>query len=352
MSLKHQLTQSTFESILTEQEFSEGSGSAGSGVLTRYNALSVERLSVAGASDLGERAGEGVTWLNWSGLSNTARLAKLFDHFGIHPLTAEDILNSESRSKLEESTESLFVVIKIPVSMDGIGVIEAVHFCLYWQGNTVLTFSEIPLKFLADLDRRLDDPKRKIRTYGVDYLVWALLDLVTDHSLRFVEHLSDRVEEIEDQLIDDEVDVEMETIHGIKNEVTQTYRLLRPCREITAQLSTSDSVMMGENTERYFRDLHDHAAEAVEQVDHLRDKTASLRELYFTLMSHRMNAVMKVLTSLSAIFLPLTFLAGIYGMNFVHMPELRLPWAYPAFLALLVTLAVVLAIYFKKKGWL
>ncbi|WP_411847436.1 magnesium/cobalt transporter CorA [Roseibacillus persicicus] len=352
MSLKHQLTQSTFESILTDLEWIEGRASAPAGVLTQYCPKNVDRQPVSGVADLRDKCCDGITWLNWSGLGETTKMAKLFEHYGIHPLTAEDILNCESRSKLEESSESLFVVMKIPVSMEEVGVIEAVHFCLFWQGNTVLTFSEIPLKFLTDLDRRLDDPKRKIRSHGVDYLVWALLDLVTDHSLRFVEHLSDRVEEIEDQLIDDEVEIEMETIHEIKNEVTQTYRLIRPCREITAQLSSSDSVAMGENTARYFRDLHDHAAEAVEQIDHLRDKTASLRELYFTLMSHRMNGVMKVLTSLSAIFLPLTFLAGIYGMNFAHMPELGLRWAYPVFLVFLVSLAVVLAIYFKKKGWL
>ncbi|MGJ8724727.1 MAG: magnesium/cobalt transporter CorA [Roseibacillus sp.] len=351
MSLKHQLTQSTFENVLTEKEVGELKGAVPSGVWAHYGPEGIERLAVEDAREL-PKTEEGVTWVHWTGLGEGVALSRLFTCFGIHPLTAEDVLNMESRAKLEETSESLFVVLKIPVAMDDEGEIEMVHFCLFFEGTTVLSFSEIPLKFLEDLNRRLDDPKRRIRNLGADYLMWAILDLVTDHSLRFVDYLSDRVEELEDLLIDDEVEVSLEQIHGLKNEVSQTYRLLRPGREITSQLCISDSALLSSDTSRYFRDLHDHAAQASEQVDHLRDKATGLRELYYTLMSHRMNGVMKVLTSLSAIFLPLTFLAGLYGMNFAHMPELAWKWSYPVFLAFLSALAIALVCYFKKKRWL
>lgn len=351
MSLKHQLTQSTSDSILSGKEVLLEREGLPRGVVAQYGPKGIIRTEIAKSADIPVGEEGEITWLHWVGLRDSAQMSELFSRFGLHPLTGEDILNCQSRAKLEETSESLFIVVKIPVAMDEEGEIEMVHFCLFFEGQTVLSFSEVPLKFLQDLDRRLDDPKRKIRTLGPDYLVWALLDLVTDHSMRFVEHLSDRVEHLEDELIDEKVEVSMETIHGLKNEVSQTYRLLRPCREITAQLINSDSGLLQERSKHYFRDLYDHAAQTVEQVDHLRDKSSSLRELYYTLVSHRMNGVMKVLTSLSAIFLPLTFFTGLYGMNFAHMPELAWQWSYPIFLALLATLTLVLVIYFKKKRW-
>ncbi|MBK1832695.1 magnesium/cobalt transporter CorA [Roseibacillus ishigakijimensis] len=354
MYLKHLLTQSTFESILNEQELVEGRAAEASGVLTCYNRQEISRLPITGVRDLPEEnSAAGITWFHWNGLGDATQMARLFSHFGIHPLTGEDILNVESRTKIDEVSDSFFIVLKVPVAMDEDGEIEAVHFCLLYEENLVLTFSEIPLKFLTDLERRLDQPKRKIRSLGADYLVWAILDLISDHNLRFVDHLGDKVENLEDRIIADEGDsVAMADIHGVKSEVSQAYRLIRPSREVALQICNSDSALLRESSHRYFRDLHDHAVQAVEQADHLRDTAASLRDLYYTLMSHRMNGVMKVLTSLSAVFLPLTFLAGIYGMNFAHMPELSWPWAYPVFLLFLLTLAMVLCLYFKRKGWL
>ena len=191
-----------------------------------------------------------------------------------------------------------------------------------------------------------------IRGRGADYLVWAILDLVVDHNQRFVDHLEERVEELEDRLIDSQKMVEMEEIHELKNEVVQTNRLLRPCRDITTQMMSAEAISSDQSILCYFQDLHDHASQAVEELDHLRDKSVSLRELYFTMTSFRMNEVMKVLTSLSAIFLPLTFLAGIYGMNFTNMPELNWKWSYPIFMLALAILATLLTLYFKKKKWL
>jgi magnesium transporter len=352
MSLKHQLTQSTFESILTENDLVEGRKTSPVGTWTCYSKAEVRRTLITSASELTEPAPDEIRWLHWSGFDNTRELASLSNHFGIDPLMAEDILNPESRSKLEETSDSVFVVLKIPVAMDAEGEIEIIHFCLLLQKGVVLTFSEVPIKFLDDLFRRLDDKKRKIRSLEADYLCWAILDLLMDHSLRFVDHLSDRVEKIEDELIEDTSDVEMETIHGTKNEVSHTYRLLRPVRQISSQLCNSDSDLFSTRSARYFQDLYDHAVQAVERVDHLRDKAASLRELYYTMMSHRMNQVMKVLTSLSAIFLPLTFLAGVYGMNFAYMPELGWKWSYPIFLGVLISIGTALVVYFKRKRWL
>ena len=352
MSLKHQLSQSTHTGVITEGEFEKGIECQASGVWTCYDSERLERVPVTKAEDLTKTEEEQVKWLNWGGICDTEELAKIFTTFGLHPLMGEDVLNRESRSKFDESTGRFFVVLKIPVAMNELGLVESVHFALHWKDNTVLTFSEIQLDFLSDLDRRLDDPARRVRGQKADYLVWAILDLIVDHNQRFVDHLEERVEELEDQLMDSRQAVELEEIHELKNEVVQTIRLLRPCREITTSMMAADAVINGQNVLCYFQDLHDHASQAVEELEHLREKSSSLRELYFTMTSFRMNEVMKVLTSLSAIFLPLTFLTGIYGMNFAHMPELAWRWSYPLFLLFLALLATVLALYFKKKKWL
>ena len=352
MSLKHQLSQSTHTGVITGDEFKKGIECQATGVWTCYDRERLERVPIEKVEDVPESEEPQVKWLNWNGLCNTDKLAKFFTSFGLHPLEGEDVLNRESRSKFDESTGRFFVVLKVPVAMNELGLVESVHFALHWKDNTVLTFSEIPLEFLSDLDRRLDDAQRRIRGRGADYLVWAILDLVVDHNQRFVDHLEERVEELEDRLMDSKQEVELEEIHELKNEVVQTIRLLRPCRDITTAMMAADVISNVPNTRCYFQDLHDHASQAVEELEHLREKSSSLRELYFTMTSFRMNEVMKVLTSLSAIFLPLTFLTGIYGMNFTNMPELSWPWSYPAFLLFLVLLVTVLVLYFKKKKWL
>lgn len=352
MSLTHQLSQTTSEAILTEEDLDSGVKSRPGGHYVIFDHENIERGEVCAASDIPSHSAPKNCWLHWSGLEDTELLATVFDKFGIHPLMAEDILNLDSRTKIEEVGDAIFVALKLPVEMDAIGVIETVHFCLYYQTGRVVTFSEIPIKFFDDIQRRLDDPKRRIRNMQCDYLFWALLDMATDHALRFSDFLNDRVEEIEDRLIAPKDEVLLEMIHGMKNEVSQTYRILRPFREVSLQLTHSEVPLLSDKTRPYFRDLNDHAVQTVELLEHLRDKATSLRELYFTAMSHRMNEVMKVLTSLSAIFLPLTFLAGIYGMNFENMPELTKPWAYPVFMGLLATITIVLVIYFKRRKWL
>lgn len=352
MSLTHQLTQSTCESILTCTDLNYRATTPPSGRYVTFGPESVEWGTIAAGDEIPQEFSGPITWIHWTGLGDHAAVGKLLERFQIHPLTAEDILNVESRSKLEETEESIFIVLKMPIEMDPIGEIETEHFCLYYVEGRIISFSQSPIHFFNDLERRLEDPKRRIRTYGSDYTMWAILDLVTDHNIRFADFLNDRVEEIEDSLIGDQEDPSLPVIHEMKNEVSQTYRIVRPMREITTYLKLNDSGFVSERAKPYFCDLHDHAAQTVDLLDHLRDKATSLRELYFTSMSHRMNEVMKVLTSLSAIFLPLTFLAGLYGMNFVFMPELTWRWSYPIFLVVLASLAAVLIVYFKRKKWL
>lgn len=352
MSLTHQLTQSTCESILTGRDLESRQTLTPGARYATFGPESLEWGSIAPGEEIPESFSGAVTWIHWTGLANPEDLSKVFARFHIHPLIAEDILNVESRAKLEESGKGIFIVLKMPIEMDAIGEIESEHFCLYYIDGLIISFSESPLHFLSDLERRLQEPSRRIRNYGSDYTMWAILDLVADHNIRFADFLNDRVEEIEDQLIEEQDDISLSLVHEMKNEVSQTYRIVRPLRDITTHLKLNDSSFLTERVQPYFFDLHDHAVQTVELLEHLRDKAASLRELYYTSMSHRMNEVMKVLTSLSAIFLPLTFLAGLYGMNFVFMPELSWRWSYPAFLVVLASLATVLIIYFKRKNWL
>ncbi len=292
------------------------------------------------------------TWLHVTGLHEADKVAALGDSFGIHPLIVEDILNTRGGAKLEEQDGYLFV--RLPLLTTGAGaLIDHQQFALLLTATTVITFAEAPCDSLfAPLRRRLGDAARRVRRSGNDYLAWAVLDVVVDHYNAALEAAGDALDEAEDRLQNDLRDVDAAELYEMRRECTTLVRLLRPARDIAATLGRHDSPLFAPTTHPFLRDLYDHAVHAIESAESLREHAASLRDFHTAEVGNRMNQVMKVLTCVSTIFLPLTFLAGIYGMNFKHMPELDWPWAYPAlWLAFFLITGTMLGLFIRKR-WL
>ncbi len=200
--------------------------------------------------------------------------------------------------------------------------------------------------------RRIENGNGRIRSAGADYLAWAVLDALVDNYFGVIDALDEAVSHLDDQLQEDAVSIEAAHLYAIRREVTGLHRLVRPLREVANALTRPNSALMTDQSEPFYRDLYDHAIHAIERTEDLRDMTAGLRDFYLSAISNRMNEVMKVLTCFSTIFLPLTFFAGIYGMNFEHMPELGWKWAYPALWIGFVVIAGGMFVLFRRKKWL
>lgn len=301
-----------------------------------------------------------VTWIDVVGLHDVETISAIGENFNIPTLVLEDVLNTSGRPKIEDFDQFVFVVTRMitrgegePGNRDSLSEIDTQYFAvLLLPDNVVITFREATCGIFEPVRRRIEVGKGRIRYSGADYLVWALVDAVIDNYLDVITIVDDLLSGYEDRLDSDDASVDISDLHAARREVMQLYREIRPVREITNTLYRTESKLMDAESQPYFRDLHDHSVQAEETIADLRDASNNLRDYYHTVVSNRMNEVMKVLTALSTIFLPLTFLAGIYGMNFKHMPELAKTWAYPAFWVVSLTIAAGLFTFFKKKDWL
>ena len=295
-----------------------------------------------------------VTWLHFTGLHDVSELARIGQAFGISNLILEDILHTGSRSKIENHESEIFVVTKMITIDERKNTIDAQHFSLLLLHNdVVLTFAESPTTtFDPVIERIRTNIGGRIRRFKADYLSWAILDAVVDNYLFVMDHLDESVIAMDERLQIDATEVEVGELYALKREIHQLQRVVRPIREITGSLLRDSSSLTTNTSLPFFVDLNDHAIQAIEKTEDLRESSSSLREFYLSAMSNRMNEVMKVLTCFSTIFLPLTFIAGIYGMNFEHMPELSMPWAYPAIWVIFVLCAAGMFWLFRRMKWL
>lgn len=295
-----------------------------------------------------------VSWIHVTGLHEPEKIGQLGKAFKIHPLILEDILNTDCRPKIEEFDKYVFVVTRLLLFDPEKQAIDVQHLSiLLLPDSSVLTFLEEPTgAFHPVMERIRTGGGGRIRRFGSDYLLWALLDIVVDHYFNVVDQVEQTIEELEDRFEGDPNSLDAKELYVLKKEVVALHRLLRPMRESATVLNRSDSDLLSTRTQPYFRDLYDHAVHVLEEAETLKDSAASLRDFYLSQASNRMNEIMKVLTCFATIFLPLTFLAGIYGMNFEHMPELHWQWAYPALWVVFVVSAGGMFWYFRKKGWL
>ena len=325
----------------------------------RYDDDVVEQSTTTSVEDclklVHEKAEGKRLWLRVIGLHEVDKIGELLTALGIHPLTQEDVLNTNHRPKIDDLGEQLYLTLKclLPAAADAGGdAFDTEQLSLLLTDGLVVSFQESDSTIFDPLIYRLENGSGRLRRNGSDYLLWGLLDSVVDHYLLSIAAMEERTEAIDDILMSDPISIDIRSAHGLKAETLQMQRLIRPARELVGHLERGDSRLVSDSNRIYFRDLYDHALRCVEDIDVLRESINGLRDYYLSAASNRMNEVMKVLTCISTIFLPLTFLAGIYGMNFAWMPELAWKWGYPTLLGVFVFAAGVMFYLFRRNKWL
>ena len=292
-----------------------------------------------------------ITWVNVDGIHQIELLEKLGAGFGLHPLVLEDILDTEHRPKYENYDEYLFTVFKMLSFDDQTGDIQAEQISIILGPSYVLSFQERVGDVFEGVRGRIRNGKGKIRRMGADYLTYALIDSIVDSYFIILEKIGDRIELLEEELISDPTPKTLQTIHRFKRQMILLRRSVWPLREIIKDLQTEGSPLIGETTDIFLRDVYDHTIQVVETVETYRDIISGMIDIYLSNMSNKMNEVMKVLTIIATIFIPLTFIAGVYGMNFNYMPDLEWRWGYPAAWLLMFAIFCGMMIYFKKRKW-
>lgn len=292
-----------------------------------------------------------VTWLNLDGVNQAPVVEKLGNIFDLHPLVMEDILNTDQRPKVEDYDGYLYIVLRMLRFDKDQQQIQSEQVSLVMGENFVLSFQEQPGDVFESIRQRLRGGRR-IRFMRADYLTYALLDAVVDHYFEMLEHLGDQVEELEDQLIDEPGPDSLARIHHYKREMLLLRKAVWPLREVLSRLARDDSPLIGQETRLYLRDVYDHAVHVIDSIDTIRELLVGMLDLYMSSVSKRMNEIMKVLTIFASLFMPLTFIAGVYGMNFTVMPELHWRWGYPAVMLLMLVIFSGLLIAFRRNRWI
>ncbi len=295
---------------------------------------------------------DSVTWVVIEGLADINLISQLGQAFGIHPLVLEDILNTHQRPKLDEYKDYLYMVLKrLEVTLEDFMVKQEQISLLLFE-NILFTFKEKRDDLFDPVVKRLQAEKGRLREQSTDYLAYIILDTVVDGYFAMQDSLDLFTADIEEKLFDKPGPELLSRIQQVKREMIFVKKSLSPLREMLAALERSDSILLSEKTHIYLRDVYDHAIRVIESVDSYRDLITGMLEIYLSSISNRLNEIMKVLTVFSTIFIPLTFLTGIYGMNFQDMPELKWPWSYPILWGVFITIPLVLLIYFRKRKWL
>ena len=293
-----------------------------------------------------------VTWLNVDGLHDLELLESLGSEFGLHPLVLEDIVNTGHRPKSEEFETYLFVVLKMLTFDADRRHLEDEQVSLVVGPSFVLSFQERSGDVLDPVRERIRAGKGRIRRMGPDYLAYAIMDAIVDHYFVVLEKAGEWMEELEAELVDDPTEETMREIHRLKRELLLFRKAAWPVREVAGTLLREEDGLMDAEVRPFIRDLYDHTVQIIDTGETLRDLASGMLDTYLSSVSNRMNEIMKVLTIMASIFIPLTFIAGIYGMNFEAMPELGWRWGYPAALGVMAAIGGGMALYFRSKDWL
>jgi len=317
-----------------------------------YTADSLTELSEASVAQARQWAtGPGVTWIHFSGLHAVQQIADLGTALGLHSLTLEDIVNTSQRLKVEDFGDYLFIVLKIMWFDETTRTVELDHLSLVLGDRFVISFQERDTAVFDAVRKRVRTGKR-IRLLESDYLAYVLMDAVVDHYFLGMERLAEHIEQLDEAILAGVEPDNIGEIHRLKREVLTLRRTVWPLREGVRVLEKSESDLIRPSSRLFWRDLYDHSAQLMDMTENARDQLASMHDTYLSSLSHRMNEVMKMLTMIATIFIPLTFIAGIYGMNFDHMPELGWRYGYFAVLAGMAAAGGALVVYFRRLKWL
>jgi magnesium transporter len=297
-----------------------------------------------------------VRWINVDGLSDLSVVQALAEKYHLHPLAIEDVLHVPQRPKVQayegDGTYQarLFVIAREMKLRDGF--LQTEQMSIFVGHNTVITFQETPGDVWDPVRQRIKTAGSQVRRADASFLAYSLIDAIVDEAFPILEQFGDRLEELEDRVLQRPGPDTIQEVHRIKRELLLLRRAMWPMREVLQKMQRDPHECFSDITRTYVRDVYDHAVQIIDIVETYREVATGLTETYMTAMSNRMNEIMKVLTIIGTIFIPLTFLAGVYGMNFRHLPELDWKWGYAAFWAISVALAVGMIAWFRRRGWL
>jgi magnesium transporter len=293
-----------------------------------------------------------ITWINVDGLADTHFIAKLDQLFGVHPLVLEDVVNTDQRPKMEDYGDYIYVVLKMIYIEKQTQDVISEQLSLVIGSNYVLSFQEKEGDYFDNIRDRIRTSKGRVRKMGADYLAYVLLDTIIDNYFLVLEKIEEDISQVEESLMASAGKVSSSDIHHLKRDLIFLRKQISPVRELVSALQRADSKLIHKVTDIYLRDLHDHVISVMDAIESFRDILSGLHDIYISSINLKMNEIMKVLTVISTVFMPLMFITGIYGMNFKYMPELEWKTGYYEVLGLMLILALMMVLFFKRKKWL
>lgn len=316
-----------------------------------YTGTGCEEQQSEQPDHLAPPADESVVWINVGGVHKVEVVEALGKQFSLHPLLLEDVANTDQRPKLDDYETYFFLVMKM-LSLTNRQEIAAEQVSLVLGRNYVLSFQENGTDVFQPVRERLRGGKGRLRQSGADYLLYALVDAIVDQYFAVLELLSEKIEVLQQAVVADPKPETLKDIHALKRQLLFLRRAVWPLRDVMNNLSRLDCPFLQQPTKVFFRDVYDHVVQIVDTIETLREMVSASLDIYLSSVSYRLNAVMRMLTVITTIFMPLSFIASIYGMNFEHMPELKSEWGYPVVLGVMVAVGISMLVVFKNKRWL
>jgi len=292
-----------------------------------------------------------VAWINIDGIHQGEILGKLGESFGLHPLIVEDILNTDQRPKIEDFEEYHYIVLKMLQFQGNDGEIVTDQVSLILGTNYVISFQEKAFDIFHAIRERIRTNKGRMRKMGADYLAYCLLDAIVDNYFTIMETLGEKIESLEYELVSNPSPQMAHTIYNLKRNLILLRRSVWPLREVISRLERGESLLIKESTRIYLKDVYDHTIHIIDTLETFREMATEMLEIYLSNINNKLNNVIKVLTLIATIFMPLTLITGIYGMNFKYIPELSWRWGYPMVMLVMAGVGAAMVYYFKKKKW-
>jgi len=292
-----------------------------------------------------------VLWIDVTGLHETSVIEKIGELFGIDPLTLEDILHTGQRPKVEDFERYLYLTLQMLDFNGDTGEIGQEQLSVVVGPGWIITFQEIPGDMFDPVRQRIDSASSKLRKHEADFLAYTLVDAVVDHYFSILEEIENRIDLLDADLVATFSQESFNALNALKRELIMFRKAVWPLREIIASISRDDFAVVGDLVEHYFRDVYDHVILVIDTVEVFREIVTSMHETWLAGVNNRMNEIMKFLTMIATIFMPLSFIAGVYGMNFRNMPELNLWWGYYAVLGLMLLIVFGFLKYYRSRKW-
>ncbi len=322
--------------------------------ITQYNTDTLIRQEIGSITELKQlKSAEVITWVNVDGLSDIHIVESIGQELNIHPLVLEDILSTHQRPKLEEYEDFLYMVIKgISLDQRKIFSLQYEQISILLLANYVVTFKEKADDTFNPIYNHLQNRNGRLRQFGSDYLAYVILDTIVDEYFVVEDNLDDIIDPLEDNILFNSNKEMLQTVQQIRRSLISMKRNISPLRELLVTIQRADTPLLQEKTLRYYGDVYDHVLRLTDSLESYRERISAMHDIYLSSISNKLNETMKILTIFASIFIPLTFIAGIYGMNFEYMPELKWRWAYPTIWVVFIMTGVGLLIFFKRKKWM